>query len=96
MRVPAWHWAQAVGSHLTPVSTGLRRILIPPETQAQTEPPTAAASHGLRAYRREAGLGHNPLIKMENPGLHAVCPYKFHHASRDERRAVHWPTQSLH
>ena len=39
MRVPAWHWAQAVGSHLTPVSTRLRRILIPPETQAQTEPP---------------------------------------------------------
>lgn len=70
VQAPAWHWAQVVGSHLTPVSTGLRRILIPPETQAQTETLTAAASHGRRAYRRDAGLGHDPLIKMENPGLH--------------------------
>lgn len=58
--------------------------------------PKVAASHSCRAYRREAGLGHNPLIKMENPGLHGVCPYKSHHASRDERQVVHWPTQSLH
>lgn len=76
-----------VASHLTPVSTALN---------TGTDRATHSGRFSRpRAYRREAGLGHNPLIKMENPGLYDVCPYTSHHTSRDERRLVHWPTQSV-
>lgn len=81
---PAWHWAQVVGSHLTPVSTGLRRILIPPETQAQTQTPHRSRFSRPQSLQERCGLRSRSTNKDGKPRTAWVCPYKSHHAPREK------------